>query len=79
MVTVEDIDELISERKKRILDYAQLAIPKSQFLVFRKLFLDELGNGGLLKDLERLLGNSVNQQERHGTGRNTLRTKGGVP
>lgn len=79
MVTVKDIDELISERKNRILTYAQMAIPDSQFQAFRKLFLDELGKSGLLKDLERLLGKSSNSQERHGTGRNILRTKGGVP
>lgn len=66
MVTPEDIEELISTRKNRILTYAQVALPDSQYRAFRKLFLDELGKSGFIGDLERLLRNSSNLNTRNG-------------
>ena len=79
MMRTEDINTLLAKRKTRILDFAQMALQESQFKAFRKLFLDELGNSGFLSDLDRLLANASHSPERQGTGRNTLRKKGGVP
>ena len=78
MIKTEDIDQLLSQRKSRILDYAQMALPESQFRAFRKCFLDEFGKSGFLSDLDRLLSNSSHSPERLGTGRNIPRKKGGV-
>lgn len=74
-----DIENLLSQCMSRILTYAQAALPESQFRAFRKLVLDEFGKSGLASDLERLIVNSSHSPERHGTGRHTLRKKGGVP
>lgn len=79
MMRTEDINTLLDKRKSRILDFAQMALQESQFIAFRKLFLDELGNSGFLSDLDRLFANDSHSPERHGTGRNTLRKRGGVP
>ena len=54
MVKPEDIVTVIDPRKNKILLYAQLAMQPTQFSTFRKLFLDELGNDGFVKDLYRL-------------------------
>ena len=81
MIRVDEIKDLLSGRMNQVLTYAQLGMTESQFMAFRKLFLDEFGNSGLLSDLERLSAHSSNthEQERHGTGRHKLRKKGGVP
>jgi len=81
MISLDDINALIEARKNRVLTCAQVGMNEFQFKAFRKLFLDEFGRSGLLSDLERLLANSSNthEQERQGTGRHTLRNKGGVP
>lgn len=55
MSTLAEIDKIISERRKNILTYAEMALPESQFRAFRKQVLDELGNKGLLSDLEAVL------------------------
>ena len=69
MVKLQDIVELLNPRKNRLLLYAEAALPERQFAAFRKLLLDELGNGGLIKDLERLYGTEQDTTDRHGTGR----------
>ena len=66
MVTKEHIEQLINPRINRVLLYVEAALSASQFKACRKLILDEFGNSGLGKDLERMLGS----QERHGNGRN---------
>jgi hypothetical protein len=79
MVRLSDLEPLLSERMNRTLTVAQAALPESQFRAFRKLFLDEFGKNGLLTDLDRLFADSSHSPERHGSGRNTLRKRGGVP
>jgi hypothetical protein len=74
-----DIENRLSQSMSRILTYAQAALPESQFRAFRKLVLDEFGKSGLASDLDRLIANSSHSTERHGTGRNIPRKKGGVP
>jgi hypothetical protein len=64
MVIVETVSELIGVRLKRVLDAAALALPREQFLHYRRIVLDEFGRRGLLKDLERELRN----RDRHGQG-----------
>jgi hypothetical protein len=48
--------QLVNARVKKILDLAELSLPKDKFPLFRKLTLDEFGNSGLGKELERVLG-----------------------
>ena len=55
MTRLQDIVELINPRKNRLLLCAEAALPERQFIAFRKLLLDELGNSGLIGDLEELL------------------------
>lgn len=49
------IVELLNARKNRVLLFAQLSLPESQFKVFRQLFLDEFGKSGFEKELARVL------------------------
>lgn len=68
MVTLDAIKKLIDHRKNKALLLAQSALPDSQFLAFRKLFLDEFGISGLESDLVRLFNEKTNttQKARHG-------------
>lgn len=59
------IKSLINARKNRVLTIAQAALPDSQYQAFKKLFLDEMGERGLERDLEVLL-NKQNGVERDG-------------
>jgi hypothetical protein len=52
-----------------VLLIAQAALPEHQFEAFRRLVLDEFGRAGLIKDLDRVLGEG--RQDRNGTGRPT--------
>lgn len=59
---------LINARKNRILLIAQSSLPEHQYQAFKKLFLNELGERGLEKELKSLLlqnqhGNEWNGQE----------------
>ena len=56
----------LNERKNRLLQYAQVGMSQSQFEVFRKLLLDELGKNGYEKELEDALSQHT---ERQGTAR----------
>ena len=56
MVTQDQIMQLVNARVKKILDLAELSLPKEKFPLFRKLTLDEFGKSGLGKELERVLG-----------------------
>jgi hypothetical protein len=42
---------------KRILHFAELAMPHDKYEIFRKLTLDEFGKSGLVKELERVVRN----------------------
>ena len=53
MVTRDQIEGLIKVRLNTVLTVAQAALPESQFAAFRKLTLNEFGNNGLGKDLDR--------------------------
>ena len=75
MVSPQHIAELLNPRKNRLLLYAEAALPEKQFAAFRKLLLDELGNSGLIGDLEELLGKVQDAKSRQGTGRNTYAGK----
>lgn len=66
MVDAKAVEELMSERKNRVLTCAEAALPASQFKAFRKFFLDEFGKNGFGKDLDRLFANSSHSTERHG-------------
>lgn len=54
MVTKERIEQLISPHINQLLLVAETALPPSQFQAFRKVTLNEFGNNGLGKELDRL-------------------------
>jgi hypothetical protein len=54
VVTKEHIDQLINPRINQLLLVAETALPPSQFQAFRKITLNEFGNSGLGKELDRL-------------------------
>jgi len=58
---LEAILHAINDRKNRLLDIAQAALPESQYQAFRRLFLSELGRHGLEADLERIIA----EREKH--------------
>ena len=66
---VETIREVLNVRKRRVLLFAEAALPQAQFQAFRKLVLEELGNTGLEQDLVRVVA-EVRQRERQGAGGN---------
>lgn len=71
-----EIERLVNARLKTILRSAELLAPSEEkFRCFRGIVLDELGEQGLIADLERLSG----RWEWKGTGRNTLGKEGGGP
>lgn len=69
MVIVEAIREVLNVRKRRLLLFAEAALPQAQFQAFRKLVLDEMGNTGLEQDLVRVVAED-RQRERQGAGGN---------
>ena len=66
MLTKETILSLVNSRLNRVLLVAQAALPEHQFEAFRRLVLDEFGRAGLIKDLDRVLGEGLLGQERYG-------------
>lgn len=74
MVTLNAVMDTIKPRINRLLLYAESSLPEHQFKAFRKLVLDELGNSGLNKDLERLFDKEA-PQDRQESGRNTYAKK----
>jgi hypothetical protein len=58
MVNQEELISLINARMKKVLSFAELAMPESKFMVFKKLTLNEFGKSGLVKELERVLRSS---------------------
>ena len=55
MVKPDEIMAALDSRKNKILRLAQAALPPQQFVAFRTLVLDELGNSGFMKDLHQIL------------------------
>lgn len=55
MVAKADIEHLINAHLTRVLLIAEASLSASQFQAFRKLTLNEFGQSGLGKELERLL------------------------
>ena len=80
MADARAIADLVQARVKRILDFAELAVPRDKFERFRKLVFDEFGYEGLRKDLAVLLGEEAQGgMGWHGKGRNDPGRKGGAP
>jgi hypothetical protein len=69
---LQTIMKLIYFRVKNVLDLATLSLDGDKYKIFRKKVLDEFGQSGLEKDLERVL----QDKERQGSGRNTLSKEG---
>ncbi len=70
MVVIDQvIRELLNLRKRRLLLFAEAALPLTQFVAFRKLLLCELGEKGLEQDLVRVVA-EIRQKERYGVGGN---------
>ena len=49
------VKDLLNMRKNRVLTIAQSSLPEHQFLAFKKLYLDEMGERGFEKELKQLL------------------------
>lgn len=75
MVVLEVMRELLNLRKRRLLLFAEAALPEGQYRAFRKLLLDELGSNGLEQDLVRVVADA-RREDRNGTGGNTHAGKG---
>ena len=69
MVSKQQILDLLNMHLGRVLRVAQAALPKEQFLAFRRATLDEFGRSGFGRGLTRLL---EDQQDNNneGSGRN---------
>ena len=80
MADARDIVTLVQARVKRILDFAELAVPADKFERFRTLVFNEFGYEGFRKDLAALLDHGGQSgTEGNGKGRNESGRKGGVP
>lgn len=62
----QSVTALLNARKNRILLIAQSSLPEHQFQAFKKLFLDELGERGLEKELKPLLIDTQHGMDRTG-------------
>ncbi len=54
MIDPRDIVNLINPHVAKVLTIAQAALPKDQFVAYRKLVLDEFGRNGLESELYEL-------------------------
>ena len=80
MADARDIVTLVQARVKRILDFAELAVPADKFERFRTLVFNEFGHEGFRKDLAELLDHGgQSSMDGNGTGRNESGKKGGAP
>ena len=68
---------LVQARVKRVLDFAEMAVPPEKFERFRTLVLDEFGHKGFQSDLTAGLPHGENDTDRHGMGRSETGRKGG--
>lgn len=59
MITLaQSVLSVLNARKAKVLLIAEAALPQTQYLAFRKLFLNEFGQGGLEGDLVRVIAES---------------------
>ena len=73
-----DIYDLVQARVKRVLDFAEMAVPSDKFERFRTLVLNEFGQKGFQSDLARALKRGgPDGLDGHGLGRNDAGKKGG--
>lgn len=49
----DELVVLVNTRLRKILNFAELAMERDKFEIFRKLTLDEFGKSGLIGELER--------------------------
>ena len=49
----DELVVLVNARLRKILSFAELAMERDKYEVFRKLTLDEYGKSGLIRELER--------------------------
>ncbi|HWA21531.1 MAG TPA: hypothetical protein VG735_03940 [Caulobacterales bacterium] len=68
---------LLQTRVKRVLDFAELAVPADKFERFRTLVLDEFGHKGFQSDLAAHVPPDGTDTDRHGMGRSESGRKGG--
>jgi hypothetical protein len=68
---------LLQTRVKRVLDFAELAVPADKFERFRTLVLDEFGHKGFQSDLAAHVAPDGIDTDRHGVGRIDSGRKGG--
>jgi hypothetical protein len=67
MVTKEQIQESFRPYMKLVLLVAESSLPSDQFKAFRTILLDQFGESGWGKELDRLLqGNGMRGRARHG-------------
>jgi hypothetical protein len=79
MADARDIVNLVQARVKRVLDFAELAVPADKFERFRTLVFNEFGYEGFRKDLAALLDHGdQSSTEGNGTGRDDSGKKGGA-
>lgn len=62
-----EILKYLNTHKQQVLQFAEMALPQSQFLAFRKKFLDEFGLRGFEAELVKVLADSQHTgKDRHG-------------
>jgi len=61
MVTKEEIVKAVNVHVSQVLLVAESSLPIGQFQAFRKYVLNEFGNSGIGKDLDRIFGNESQQ------------------
>lgn len=61
----QSVLNVLNARKAKVLLIAEAALPQTQYLAFRKLFLNEFGQSGLEGELVRVIAES-NKEDRHG-------------
>ena len=54
MVTKEEIMDLVKMHLNRVLLIAESSLPENQFRAYRKLILDEFGQSGFGKELDKI-------------------------
>jgi len=63
MVNKDQIIQLVNPRLNHILRVAESSLHPGQFKAFRKLTLDDFGENGLRKDLDKLFSQSHNDRK----------------
>lgn len=63
MIDPRDIVKLVNRRLNKLLTVAETALPRSQFIAYRKCVLDEFGRNGLETEIYSLV---ERQEKRNG-------------